>query len=53
MVPPSYELDPYPGIAIWNAFSMFRPNPTNLISLPMFWDQSINEYGMYVLSSGM
>ena len=35
------------------AFSMFRHNPTDLISLTMFWDQSVNEYGMNVLSSRM
>ena len=51
--PPPYELDPHPGIAIGNAFPMFRHNPTNLISLPMFWAQSVNEYGMNVLSIRM
>ena len=32
---------------------MFRHNPTNLISLLMFWDQSVNEYDINVLSSRM
>ena len=32
---------------------MFRHNTTNLISLPMICDQSVNEYGMNVLNRRM